>query len=155
MKLSQKTLQKAPRLIKIVMASIAIGWLSCLLLQEILAADAKAEASYPTMNQDFGKLISYMLGKLVTTIVYIIVVIPGMIYGALPLPESFWGVLVLEAIIFGVLLRIVRSDLVLKYYRVLVRFFKRPQITRSNKSDEAMSQFDSRYSGRDESNDNT
>ena len=150
MHLSQSIIQKASRIIKIVMVSIAIGWLSCFLLQEILLADAKAESTYPTMNQDFGKLISYMLGKLLRTIVYIIVVIPGVIYKELPLPESFWGVLALEAIFFGVLLGVALPDMVWKYCRLAINFLKKHHIKKTNKQDDSGSQFDSRRSNSNE-----
>ena len=75
--------------IKYIMLFFAIGWLSHTIWQEIMLVDQQVEASYPTMNQDFGKLISYLIGKIVRTLIYIIVIIPSMIYGSLPLPRSF------------------------------------------------------------------
>lgn len=71
------------------MVTLVIGWLSYSILHWIMVTDDQIEASYPTMNRDFGVLVSYMFGKILRTIGYLITVIPGSIYGLLPLPKSF------------------------------------------------------------------
>lgn len=99
------------------MLFFAVGWLAHTILQEIMLADQKAEASYPTMNRDFGKLIGYLLGKVFRTILYIITVIPGLIYGTLSMPRSFWTVLFIEAFCFGIWVWLARSDVFQSYQK--------------------------------------
>ncbi len=74
---------------------LVIGWLSYSILNWIIVTDEQVEASYPTMNQDFGVLVSYLVGKILRTIGYLITVIPGSIYGLFPLPKNFGWMLVL------------------------------------------------------------
>lgn len=111
--------------IKYIMLFFAVGWLSHSIWQEIMLVDQQVEASYPTMNQDFGKLISYLLGKIFRTVLYIILIIPSMIYGAFPLPRSLGTILFIEVFCFGVWVGLARPDVFQIYQERFLLFLRK------------------------------